>query len=74
MFSKSKCKNADTDADIFPKTFLKIISENYFCILAGSGYRQGSINIHLFSGSKMNKFYIKILHEMLRKLYLCGQQ
>jgi hypothetical protein len=52
MFSKSNCKNADTDADIFPKAFLEIISENYFCILAGSGYGQGSINNHLFPDLK----------------------
>jgi hypothetical protein len=28
MFSKYKCKIADTDTDIFPKAFLEIISEN----------------------------------------------
>jgi len=53
MFSKSKCKIADTDKDIFPKTFLEIISENQFCILAGSG-RPGSEIIQPFSGSNMN--------------------
>jgi hypothetical protein len=54
MFSKSNCKIADTDTDIFPKTFLEIISENQFCILAGSGYDTGSVIFHPFSGSKMN--------------------
>jgi hypothetical protein len=53
MFSKSNCKIADTDTDIFPKTFLEIISENQFCILAGSGC-PGSEIIQPFSGSKMN--------------------
>jgi hypothetical protein len=53
MFSKSKCKIADTDTDIFPKTFLEIISENQFCILAGSGC-PGSEIIQPFSGSNMN--------------------
>jgi hypothetical protein len=54
MFSKSKCKIADTNTDIFPKTFLEIISENLFCILAGSGYGPGSVINEPFSGSKMN--------------------
>jgi hypothetical protein len=30
-------KIADTDTDIVPKTFLEIIPENQFCILAASG-------------------------------------
>ncbi len=46
-------KIADTDTDIFPKTFLDIISENQFCILAGSRSGTGSVIFHLFSGSKM---------------------
>jgi hypothetical protein len=46
-------KIADTDTDIFPKTFLEIISENQFCILAGSGYGTGSVIFQPFSGSKM---------------------
>jgi hypothetical protein len=33
---------------------LEIISENQFCILAGSGYGSGSVNFQPFSGSKMN--------------------
>jgi hypothetical protein len=52
MFSKSKCKIADTDKDIFPKTFLEIISENQFCIFAGSGYGPGSVINHLFPDLK----------------------
>jgi hypothetical protein len=47
-------KIADTDTDIYPKTFLETVSaENQFCILAGSG-RPGSEIIQPFSGSNMN--------------------
>jgi hypothetical protein len=53
MFSKSKCTIADTATDIYPKTFLETVSENQFCILAGSGC-PGSEIIQPFSGSKMN--------------------
>ena len=53
MFSKSKCSIADTATDIYPKTFLETVSENQFCILAGSGC-PGSEIILPFSGSNMN--------------------
>ncbi len=53
MFSKSKCTIADTAIDIYPKTFLETVSENQFCILAGSGC-PWSVIIQPFSGSKMN--------------------
>ena len=46
-------KIADTDTDIYPKTFLETVSENHFCILAGSGC-PGSEIILPFSGSNMN--------------------
>jgi hypothetical protein len=52
MFSKSKCKLADTDTDIFPKTFLDIISENQYCIVAGSGYGPASELIIVFPDLK----------------------
>jgi hypothetical protein len=61
MFSKSKCTIADTATDIYPKTFLETVSENQFCILAGSGYGPGSVIIQPFSGSKMNFSFLKTL-------------
>ena len=64
MFSKSKCTIADTATDIYPKTFLETVSENQFCILAGSGYGPGSVIIQPFSGSKM-----KLDKNTLRKAY-----
>jgi len=47
----SKTDNVFKIQDIFPKAFLEIISEFN---VAGSGYGLGSVNNHLFSGSKMN--------------------